>query len=80
MSTFEIVQIGNDIEPAAGIPEGCELCGHCRMLRATLAEGTPLPCGAARPGPRIAVIPYDAHRERRSQPVRSSEQTIRGAS
>jgi hypothetical protein len=72
MSRFEILQIGEDIEPAAGIPEGCELCGHCRMLRGVLPDGAPLPCGAA--------APYDTRRERRSQLNRSSEQTIRGAS
>ena len=71
MSPFEIFQIGQDIEPTAGIPEGCDLCGHCRMLRGALAEGAPLPCGA--------VTPYDARRERRYQPTRSSEQTTRGA-
>lgn len=66
MSLFEILQIGEDVEPTAGIPEGCELCGHCRMMRGILPEGTPLPCGATR-------------RERRPQPVRLSERTTQGA-
>lgn len=47
MSRFEIVEIGAAIEPTAGIPEGCELCGHCLVLRSTLGEGAALPCGAA---------------------------------
>jgi hypothetical protein len=69
MSPFEILQIGEDIEPTAGIPEGCELCGHCRMLRRTLPEGTPLSCGVVTPGPQIAAAPHGAR-----------EQTTRGAS
>jgi len=72
MSRFEIFQIGEDVEPAAGIPEGCEICGHCRMLRGTLPVGTSLPCGAA--------TPHGARRESRPQPLQSPEQTLRGAS
>jgi hypothetical protein len=49
MSAFEILQIGEDVEPTAGIPEGCDLCGHCRMLRHTQPAGHPLPCGGAMP-------------------------------
>lgn len=69
MSPFEILQIGEDVEPAAGIPEGCELCGHCRMMRGIVPDGTPLPCGAV------------TRRERRPRPVRVSErpQTTQGA-
>jgi hypothetical protein len=67
MSRFEILQIGEDVEPTAGIPEGCEICGHCRMLRHTLPDGAPLPCGGT------------AGRERRPPSVRSSEQRIQGA-
>lgn len=47
MSLFGIVQIGEDIEPTWGVPEGCDLCGHCRVLSDARSQGAPLPCGAA---------------------------------
>lgn len=49
MSRFAIRQIGANVEAAAGIPEGCELCGHCTVLRQTGGEHAILPCrGPAR--------------------------------
>lgn len=45
MSRFEILQIGEDIEPSTGIPEGCDLCGHCRMLRRASPDGPGPACG-----------------------------------
>lgn len=38
MPTFEIVEVSIEDEPTAECssrtPNGCELCGHCAMLRA----------------------------------------------
>lgn len=47
MSPFTIVQIGEDVQATDGLPDGCDLCGHCRMLRGTLPAGSLLPCGAS---------------------------------
>lgn len=45
MIRFEIRQIGGDVEPTAGIPDGCELCGHCGGRRRVLGERA-AGCGA----------------------------------
>lgn len=50
MSRFEILEIGEELDGAAGVPEGCELCGHCIVMRHTLAAGSPLPCGGVARG------------------------------
>lgn len=48
MSVFEILEIGEDVEATEGLPDGCDLCGHCIMLRQTLAAGSMLPCGGGK--------------------------------
>jgi hypothetical protein len=30
---FEIEEIGQTAAPQAGLPDSCELCGHCQFLR-----------------------------------------------
>jgi hypothetical protein len=38
MSLFDIREIGSEIEAAAGVLDGCDLCGHCMVLRRSLAS------------------------------------------
>lgn len=68
MSRFEIVEIGEETDPFAGIPEGCELCGHCRVLRQTLGRAVPLPCGAAAPPPAATDTASSTTREPNHRP------------
>lgn len=79
MNTFDILQIGEEAEPTDGLPDGCDLCGHCRMLRHILAEGAPLPCGAAHRASRAAATSSDPQRAGRRQPTRSTELATIGA-
>lgn len=74
MSGFRILQIGDDIDPAAGIPEGCDLCGHCRFLRHSSAGGTPLPCGGrVSPSRDIGGTPHSRGGEGIKQPDRPAD-------
>lgn len=29
---FEIEEIGAEVAANAGLPDGCDLCGHCRVM------------------------------------------------
>lgn len=44
MSRFTIEQIGHDLEPTAGIPDGCDICGHCTVLREVFGAQAATPC------------------------------------
>lgn len=55
MNLFEIREIGEEVEATAGVLEGCELCGHCLVMRRSAGPRAALPCGA-RPG---ETTPWD---------------------
>lgn len=54
MSRFTIEQIGDDVEPTAGIPDGCDVCGHCTVLKEVFGALASTPCRGVRPQPSPA--------------------------
>lgn len=48
-SSFDIQEIGVELGPAEGLPDGCDLCGHCRMLaQMKSSRRLAIPCGGGR--------------------------------
>lgn len=66
MKLFDIREIGIEIEATAGTLDGCDLCGHCRVLRRSLGARAASGCHAAdEPTPLDVLL----HRETAPSPT-----------
>jgi len=57
MALFDIQEFTPDLPCTENEPDGCEICGHCRLLREVLLEGRWRPSHAAEElPPRLPVL------------------------